>query len=67
MSEWKPRPNAYDSPVCIIGAGVLGRRLATMWASRGGVVHIVDQIASVREDAVKYFNETDRPVQVNLS
>lgn len=64
MSSWQPRTNAYNDPVCIIGAGVLGRRLATMWASRGGTVHIVDTIQSVREDALRYFEETEKPVQV---
>lgn len=63
-STWQPRPNAYNDPVCIIGAGVLGRRLATMWASRGGTVHIVDTIEAVREAALRYFEETDKPVQV---
>lgn len=66
MSSWQPRPDAFKSPVCIIGAGVLGRRLATMWASRGGEVHIVDKIQSVREDALKYFEETEKPSQVGL-
>lgn len=35
-----------------------------MWASRGGTVHIVDTIEAVREAALQYFDETDKPVQV---
>lgn len=58
MSSWQPIPQHLDRPVAIIGGGVLGRRLAVMWASRGGTVNLCDSIPAVREQARQYFDET---------
>ena len=36
-------PTSIDSrPVCVVGGGTLGRRIALMLATRGGLVRIVD-------------------------
>ncbi|KAL4876740.1 hypothetical protein BJY04DRAFT_222749 [Aspergillus karnatakaensis] len=43
--------------VVIIGAGTQGRRLAYMWSSRGGVVHLVDLDTSQLADAVEYVQQ----------
>ncbi|KDN71481.1 putative 3-hydroxyacyl-CoA dehydrogenase [Colletotrichum sublineola] len=43
--KWTPPDDPTSRPVVILGAGVLGRRLAVMWASTGRpvVLHDVDQ------------------------
>ncbi|ULL09874.1 hypothetical protein CKW46_09595 [Mycobacterium liflandii] len=39
-------------PVAVIGAGILGRRIALMFASRGGTVRIYARRAEQRAHAV---------------
>ncbi|KAK4461897.1 hypothetical protein QBC42DRAFT_287012 [Cladorrhinum samala] len=41
MSEWK-LPSTANRSVCILGGGVLGRRVGACWASAGYRVHIRD-------------------------
>ncbi|MCP2339871.1 3-hydroxyacyl-CoA dehydrogenase family protein [Actinomadura rupiterrae] len=41
-------------PVAVIGAGTLGRRIAMMFATRGGTVRIFDPSAEQRQAAVDY-------------
>ncbi|KAK3694907.1 hypothetical protein B0T22DRAFT_477621 [Podospora appendiculata] len=52
MAPWA-LPTTSGRPVCILGAGVLGRRIGACWASTGYAVHIRDtdpkQIAGARE------------------
>lgn len=55
--SWTPVDNYENLPIAIIGGGVLGRRLAIMWASTGKDVHICDLIPEVREQARIYFDE----------
>lgn len=57
-APWQPRKDFEKHPVAIVGGGVLGRRLAVMYASRGGTVHLCDTLPQVREDAAQYFRET---------
>lgn len=45
-------------PVAVIGAGTLGRRIALMFASRGGTVRIYGRRAEQLESATQYVNET---------
>ncbi|OBI56569.1 3-hydroxyacyl-CoA dehydrogenase family protein [Mycobacterium sp. E796] len=45
-------------PVAVIGAGTLGRRIAVMFASRGGTVRIFAPRAEQRAAAVQYVTET---------
>jgi 3-hydroxybutyryl-CoA dehydrogenase len=47
-----------DRPVAVIGAGTLGRRIALMFASRGGTVRIFAPRAEQRASAVHYVTET---------
>lgn len=46
-----------DRPVAVIGAGTLGRRIALMFASRGGTVRIYAPRAEQRASAVEYVTE----------
>ncbi|MGW5456571.1 3-hydroxyacyl-CoA dehydrogenase family protein [Nocardia sp. NPDC003979] len=46
-----------NRPVAVIGAGTLGRRIALMFATRGGKVHIVDPTAQAGAEAVEYVRE----------
>lgn len=41
-------------PVSIMGAGTMGRRIAMMWANRGGEVRIYDPDAGQRADAMAF-------------
>jgi 3-hydroxybutyryl-CoA dehydrogenase len=47
-----------NRPVAVIGAGTLGRRIALMFASRGGTVRIFAPRAEQRSAAVHYVTET---------
>lgn len=47
-----------NRPVAVIGAGTLGRRIALMFASRGGTVRIFARRAEQRAAAVQYVTET---------
>jgi 3-hydroxybutyryl-CoA dehydrogenase len=46
-----------NRPVAVIGAGTLGRRIALMFASRGGTVRICAPRAEQRASAVHYVTE----------
>ncbi|MGB8206526.1 MAG: 3-hydroxyacyl-CoA dehydrogenase family protein [Mycobacterium sp.] len=46
-----------NRPVAVIGAGTLGRRIALMFASRGGTVRIYAPRAQQRVAAVQYVTE----------
>ena len=41
-------------PVAVVGAGTLGRRIALMFATRGGEVRVLDASAEQRDAAVEY-------------
>ncbi|MET9328047.1 3-hydroxyacyl-CoA dehydrogenase family protein [Tsukamurella sp. NPDC003166] len=47
-----------DRPVAVFGAGTLGRRIAMMLASRGGLVRIYSRSAETAAEAVRYVEET---------
>ncbi|WP_285723972.1 3-hydroxyacyl-CoA dehydrogenase family protein [Psychromicrobium xiongbiense] len=47
-----------NRPVAVIGGGTLGRRIAMMFASRGGTVRISDPNADVAKAAVEYVKDT---------
>jgi 3-hydroxybutyryl-CoA dehydrogenase len=44
-------------PVAVIGAGTLGRRIALMFSSRGGVVRVCDLSEGQRADAAAYIDK----------
>ncbi len=46
-----------NRPVAVIGAGTLGRRIALMFASRGGTVRVFAPRAEQRASAVEYVTE----------
>lgn len=46
-----------DRPVAVIGAGTLGRRIALMLASRGGLVRIYARRAEQRDEATSFVTE----------
>ncbi|KAA5830515.1 3-hydroxyacyl-CoA dehydrogenase family protein [Saccharopolyspora hirsuta] len=51
-------PTGIDQrPVAVIGAGTLGRRIAMMFATRGGQVRISDPSPWSREDALAFIGE----------
>ena len=47
-----------NRPVAVIGAGTLGRRIALMFASRGGTVRIYARRAEQLGSATQYVAET---------
>lgn len=48
-------PDRIDQrPVAVIGAGTLGRRIALMFATRGGEARLFDVSAEQRQDAASY-------------
>ncbi|KAH2329459.1 hypothetical protein KXW87_003026 [Aspergillus fumigatus] len=56
-STWQPPKNYRQRPVAILGAGVLGRRLACVWASAGYNVHVRDPSPQQREDCLAYVRD----------
>ncbi|KAL7933904.1 hypothetical protein V8C35DRAFT_327384 [Trichoderma chlorosporum] len=56
-SLWQPPLNYVNRPVAVLGAGVLGRRIACIWASAGYNVKIRDPSAQQRADGVAYVEE----------
>lgn len=64
--SWEPFSDWQLRPVAIIGAGVLGRRLAGMWASQGGRVALCDFAPHVLRDAVDYFNVAAKNAEVSV-
>ena len=50
---WK-LPTVGDRPICVLGAGVLGRRIAACWASTGYKVHIRDISQQQLDQALEY-------------
>jgi 3-hydroxybutyryl-CoA dehydrogenase len=46
-----------NRPVAVIGAGTLGRRVALMFASRGGTVRINARRAEQRDEATQYVTQ----------
>jgi 3-hydroxybutyryl-CoA dehydrogenase len=47
-----------NRPVAVIGAGTLGRRIALMFATRGGTVRIYARRAEQRAEATQYVSQT---------
>jgi len=48
-------PNWEGRPVCVLGGGVLGRRIACAWAAGGFDCNIRDPSAEQRTSAVHFF------------
>ena len=54
-----------DRPVAVIGAGTLGRRIALMFATRGGTVRIYARRAEQLAEATHYVSQTLPTVVAN--
>ena len=51
-------PQDYlDRPVAVVGAGTLGRRVALMFTSRGGLVRIIARRAAQGVEAVDFVEQ----------
>ncbi|MBC3984670.1 3-hydroxyacyl-CoA dehydrogenase family protein [Streptomyces sp. AC536] len=49
--------SVQDRPVAVIGAGTLGRRIALMFAARGGLVRVYDKSEAAGEAAREYVGQ----------
>ncbi|KAL4923006.1 NAD(P)-binding protein [Aspergillus undulatus] len=56
-SAWKPPKDYRNRPIAILGAGVLGRRLACVWTSAGYHVRVRDPSTQQRADCLAYVAE----------
>jgi len=62
-----PFPADIDSrPACVVGGGTLGRRIALMLATRGGVVRIVDPAERARTGAIDFVRQELPPLLERL-
>ncbi|PTB69254.1 hypothetical protein BBK36DRAFT_1186556 [Trichoderma citrinoviride] len=57
VTAWQPPFNYRSRPVAVLGAGVLGRRIACVWASTGYNVKIRDPSKQQRDEGVAYVEE----------
>lgn len=56
-THWKAPSDYSERPICVLGGGVLGRRIAACFVAAGYHVRIRDPSAKSREDAIKYIDE----------
>lgn len=54
-TSWQPPRNWRERPICVLGAGLLGRRIAACFVAAGYHLRVQDPIAEVRNDAVNYI------------
>lgn len=56
MSQSWQVPNNWESrPVCVLGGGVLGRRIAACFVAAGRHVRVRDPSTKSRDDAIEYI------------
>ncbi|RMJ18387.1 hypothetical protein CDV36_001901 [Fusarium kuroshium] len=55
--SWQPPKNFETRPVAILGAGVLGRRIACTWASAGYNVNVRDPSDEQRSQCLQYVDQ----------
>ncbi|EMC91550.1 hypothetical protein BAUCODRAFT_38663 [Baudoinia panamericana UAMH 10762] len=55
--KWSPPANCSERPVCVLGGGVLGRRIAACFVAAGYHVRIRDPSAKSRDAAAQYIKE----------
>ncbi|SJX66682.1 uncharacterized protein SRS1_21013 [Sporisorium reilianum f. sp. reilianum] len=58
--------NVESKPHTIIGAGTLGRRIALMWITNGGIVHLYDSNEAALTSAQEYVEDTLGDVEANI-
>ncbi|KAF2720982.1 hypothetical protein K431DRAFT_303837 [Polychaeton citri CBS 116435] len=56
-TDWSPPANWQSRPVCVLGGGVLGRRIAACFVGAGHHVRVRDPSEKSRDDAVTYVKE----------
>ncbi|KAL5314144.1 hypothetical protein ACEPPN_018568 [Leptodophora sp. 'Broadleaf-Isolate-01'] len=56
--SWKPPTTIQDRPVCILGSGVLGRRLAVLWASQSRPVTLYDTSSSALKSSREFIADS---------
>jgi hypothetical protein len=52
---WQPPKDWQSRPVCVLGGGVLGRRIGACFVAAGHTVRIRDPSGKAREDGVAYI------------
>ncbi|KAL2828384.1 hypothetical protein BDW59DRAFT_170906 [Aspergillus cavernicola] len=57
IPNWQPPTDYRQRPVAILGAGVLGRRVACIWASAGYNVQVRDPSPEQRADCITYVKQ----------
>ncbi|KAK9319166.1 hypothetical protein V1517DRAFT_333420 [Lipomyces orientalis] len=57
QTTWQPPAGWQSRPVCVLGGGVLGRRIAACFVAAGYQVRIRDPSAKSRNDAVQYIKD----------
>lgn len=57
IDQWSPPEDYHDRPVCVLGGGVLGRRIAACFVAAGYHVRVRDPSAKSRADAVQYIKD----------
>ncbi|OKL62041.1 hypothetical protein UA08_02939 [Talaromyces atroroseus] len=68
MSDlWQPPKDYRSRPVVILGAGVLGRRIACIWASAGYNVRVRDPSPEQRAACVTYVQENVALYAANIT
>ncbi|PVH78331.1 3-hydroxyacyl-CoA dehydrogenase, partial [Cadophora sp. DSE1049] len=55
---WAPPPSIKEKPIAILGAGVLGRRLAVLWASTSRPVTLYDTSPSALKSSRTYVADS---------
>ncbi|KAM0548779.1 hypothetical protein ACHAPJ_009775 [Fusarium lateritium] len=55
---WHQPVDTTSRPIAILGAGVLGRRIACTWASAGYNVHVRDPSSEQRRQCLEYVDES---------
>lgn len=56
-TQWSPPINWETRPICVLGGGVLGRRIAGCFVAAGYQVRIRDPSAGSRDATIKYIDE----------
>ncbi|SMQ49651.1 unnamed protein product [Zymoseptoria tritici ST99CH_3D7] len=55
QSSWQAPKNWESRPVCVLGGGVLGRRIGACFVAAGHTVRIRDPSQKARDDAAEYI------------
>jgi len=56
-AQWSPPKDYENRPICVLGGGVLGRRIAACFVAAGHQVRIRDPSQKSRDDAAAYIKE----------